>query len=73
MPEFTIREKKKKEYEKIACKIDKEYLDKANELVSENQFKTCSEFINSCVRFALENLKIEKSDEENDNEINKKG
>ena len=65
MPEFVIRNKKKKEYEQFTCRIEVELLDKVRRIVLDNNLSSVNEFINQCLEFSIEYLKIlDESDEE---------
>lgn len=58
MKEFTI--KKRKNYVQFTCRIEEEMLEKIKRTVLEYDLYSINEFINECLRFALENLKIEE-------------
>ncbi|MBR3132804.1 MAG: hypothetical protein IKG42_01805 [Clostridia bacterium] len=68
MPDFVIRNKKKKEYEQFTCRIEVDLLDKIRRIVLDNNLTSVNEFINDCLKFSVENLKvIEDSDDESEN------
>lgn len=65
MPDFVIKSRKKKEYEQFTCRIEIELLDKIRNIVVTNNLPSVNEFINDCLRFSMENLKVmENIDEE---------
>lgn len=64
MPDFVIKARKRKEYEQFTCRIETDLLEKIRNIVAENNLQSVNEFINECLRFAIENLKIKG---ENDN------
>lgn len=63
MADFVIEARKRKEYEQFTCRIEADLLEKIREIVTENNLQSVNEFINECLRFSIENLKI-KSDNE---------
>lgn len=65
MPDFVIKSRKKREFEQFTCRIEIELLDKIRNIVVTNNLPSVNEFINDCLRFSIENLKImEDVDEE---------
>ncbi len=60
MSEFIIRTKKKKEYEQFTCRIETDLMDKIRNIVVENNLTSINEFINDCLRFSIDNIKITK-------------
>lgn len=60
MPEFVIKKKRKKEYEQCTCRIEKDLFEKAKRIVLDNELSSLNNFINECIKFAIENLKIEE-------------
>ena len=65
MPDFVIKHKKKRDYEQFTCRIESELLEKVRIIVLDNNLSSVNEFINDCLRFSIENLKImEDVDEE---------
>ena len=60
MTEFIIHPKKKKEYEQFTCRIETELLDNIRKIVAENNLTSINEFINDCLRFSIDNIKISK-------------
>lgn len=65
MTDFVIKSRKKKDFEQFTCRIETDLLEKMRKIVSENNIPSVNEFLNECLRFALENLTIlEDVDEE---------
>ena len=60
MPEFIIHPKKKKEYEQFTCRIETDLMDNIRKIVAENNLTSINEFINECLRFSIDNIKITK-------------
>lgn len=65
MPDFVIKTKKKKEYEQFTCRIESGLLDKVRKIVAENNLPSVNEFINDCLKFAVENLTIMEESDDN--------
>lgn len=64
MPDFVIKSRKKKEFEQFTCRIEIELLDRIRNIVVTNNLPSVNEFINDCLRFSIENLKIMEDVEE---------
>lgn len=64
MSNFTIKARKRKDYEQFTCRIETELLDKVRKIVAENNLPSMNEFINQCIQFSLENLSIMEEIEE---------
>ncbi len=65
MPDFVIKAKKKKDYEQFTCRIEKDLLENIKKTVLDNDIYSINEFINDCIKYALENMKIiNENDEE---------
>ena len=60
MSEFIVHPKKKKEYEQFTCRIETDLLDNIRKIVAENNLNSINEFINDCLRYSIEHLKITK-------------
>ncbi len=58
MADFVIEARKKKEYEQFTCRIESELLEKIKRIVLDNNLNSVNEFINDCLRFSIDNLKI---------------
>ncbi len=64
MPDFVIKSKKRKEYEQFTCRIESELLEKVRLIVLDNNLSSVNEFINECIRFSIDNLKIMEDTDE---------
>lgn len=60
MAEFIIHPKKKKEYEQFTCRIETDLMDNIRKIVKDNDLKSINGFINECLRFSIDNIKITK-------------
>ena len=60
MSDFVIHRKKKKEYEQFTCRIETELLNNVRNIVAENNLTSINEFINDCIRYAIDHIKINK-------------
>ncbi len=60
MPNFVIKNRKKKDYEQFTCRIEVELLEKIRRIVLDNNLSSVNEFINDCLKFSIEHLKIEE-------------
>ena len=58
--EFIIKRRKRKEYEQFTCRIEIELLEQIKNIVVHNNLPSVNGFINDCLRFAVENIKIEE-------------
>ena len=52
--------RKRKNYVQFTCRIEEEVLEKIKHIVLDYDLESVNCFINECLRFALENLKIEE-------------
>ncbi|MBR3132978.1 MAG: hypothetical protein IKG42_02715 [Clostridia bacterium] len=59
MREFKIRRRERKEYTVFTCRIEKDVLNQIRSIVLENDLKSVNQFINDCIRYAVENIKEE--------------
>lgn len=59
MKEFIVKKKKRKEYEQFTCRIEVDILRKIRNIVIENDLDSVNAFINDCLKFAIENIKVE--------------
>lgn len=65
MADFVIKAKKKKEYEQFTCRIESDLLEQVRKIVLDNNLSSVNEFINDCLRFSIDNLKIlEETDQD---------
>ena len=65
MPDFVIKSRKKKDYEQFTCRIESELLEKVRLIVLDNNLHSVNEFINDCIRFSIDNLRVMEDSEEN--------
>ena len=56
---FVLKKREKKEYVPFTCRIEKEQLNKIRKIVIENDLKSINQFINDCIRYAIEHIKEE--------------
>ena len=57
MKEFIV--KRRKNYVQFTCRIEEEVLEEIKHIVLDYDLESVNCFINECLRFALENLKID--------------
>lgn len=60
MKEFIVKKKVKKDYEQFTCRIEVETLNRIRDIVLESNLDSVNGFINDCLKFALDNIKIEE-------------
>lgn len=60
MKEFIIRKRERKNYVQVTCRIEEGILDKIDEIVLDCNIISRNSFINECLRFAIDNMKIEE-------------
>lgn len=58
MKELIIR--KRRNYVQRTCRIEEDILDKIDKIAYENNLVSSNALINECLRFALDNMKIEE-------------
>ncbi len=56
---FVLKKREKKEYVPFTCRIEKEQLNKIRKIVIENDLKSINQFINDCIRYAIDHIKEE--------------
>ena len=66
MAKFVIKQKKKKEFEQFTCRIEADVLEKVKRTVLDYNLPSVNEFINECIKYSLENMKIIDEDEVED-------
>lgn len=62
MEKFIIR--KRGNYVQRTCRIEEEVLDKIDQIVIDYNLQSANSFINDALRFAIENMEIEKEKRE---------
>lgn len=60
MNDFIVKKREKKDYEQFTCRIEVDLLNRIREIVINNNLDSINCFINECLRFSLDNIKIEK-------------
>ena len=60
MEKFIVKRKQRKEYIQFTCRIEENILEKIKRTVLDYDLESVNAFINDCLRFALENMKIEE-------------
>ena len=61
MNDFVVKKRKKKECEQFTCRIEVDLLKQIREIVLHNNLESINGFINDCLRYSLNNIKIEKT------------
>lgn len=59
MSQFIVKRRKRMDYIQFTCRIEEELMTKLKDIVFENNLDSVNGFINDCLRFALDNIKIE--------------
>ena len=70
MADFIIKSRKRKDYTQFTARIETDTLDNIKKIVKDNNLISINEFINDCLKFAIDNLKIL---EEKDDDLKKLG
>ena len=70
MADFIIKSRKRKDYTQFTTRIETDTLENIKGIVKDNNLISINEFINDCLKFAIDNLKIL---EEENNDIKKLG
>ncbi len=70
MADFIIKSRKRKDYTQFTARIETDTLDSIKKIVNDNNLISINEFINDCLKFAIDNLKIT---EDEDNNLKKLG
>lgn len=63
MPDFVIRNKRRKDYEQFTCRIESELLETIKRTVLDYNLPSINEFINDCIKYSLKNMKIVDEEE----------
>lgn len=66
MPDSVIKQKKKKDYEQFTCRIESKLLERVKRTVLDYNLTSVNEFINECIKYSLENMKIIEDEDEID-------
>ena len=70
MADFIIKSRKRKDYTQFTTRIETDVLDNIKKIVEDNNLISINEFINDCLRFAIDNIKILEAE---DNDLKKLG
>ena len=62
MADFVIKSRKRKDYTQFTARIETKTLDSIKKIVKDNNLISINEFINDCLKFAIDNLKITDDD-----------
>lgn len=60
MEKFIVKRKQRKEYIQFTCRIEENILEKIKRTVLDYDLESVNAFINDCLRFSLDNMKIEE-------------
>ena len=58
MSDFIVKSRKKKDYTQFTARIETSVLENIRDIVNDNNLVSINEFINDCLKFAIENLKV---------------
>ena len=72
MPDFVIKQQKKKDYEQFTCRIEADLLEKVKRTVLDYNLTSVNEVINECIKYSLKNMVIIEEDEDEDEEKSEK-
>ena len=72
MADFIVKSRKKKDYTQFTARIETDVLDNIRSIVNDNNLISINEFINDCLKFAIENLKITEEKDDNLKKISRK-
>ncbi len=60
MQDFIINKREIKKYIPFTLRLEEELYEKSKKIVVDNDAKSMNQFFNECIKFAIDNLKIEK-------------
>ena len=66
MADFIIKSRKRKDYTQFTARIETDTLDNIKKIVKDNNLISINEFINDCLKFAIDNLKVLESEDKDD-------
>ena len=72
MADFIVKSRKKKDYTQFTARIETDVLDNIRSIVNDNNLISINEFINDCLKFAIENLKVTEEKDDNLKKISRK-
>ncbi len=61
MASFVVKKFKDTHYEQFTCRIEENTLNEIRNIVLENNIYSINQFINDCLKYALDNIEIEKN------------
>ena len=64
MSDFIVKSRRKKDYTQFTARIETEVLDDIRKIVDDNNLVSINEFINDCLKFAIENIKVAEDESE---------
>lgn len=59
MNEFIIHKKKRNKYVPLTLRLEENLYNKSKDIVLKNDLKSVNQFLNDCIRFAIENLEVD--------------
>ena len=62
MSGFIVKARRKKEYEQITCRIERDLLEEIRDIVEENELGAVSDFIINCIKYTLDNMDNDEID-----------
>ncbi len=71
MSDFIVKSRKRKDYTQFTARIETDVLDSIRKIVDDNDLVSINEFINDCLKFAIENIKITEDTNDSEKVINK--
>jgi len=60
MKEFIVKKRENKNYVQVTCRIEENILNKIDNIVLECNLDSRNNFINECLKFSIENMRIDK-------------
>ena len=64
MADFIIKSRKRKDYTQFTTRIETDTLDNIKKIVKDNNLISINEFINDCLKFAIDNIKILEAEDD---------
>ena len=58
MADFIIKSRRRKDYTQFTARIETDTLDNIKKIVEDNNLISINEFINDCLKFAIDNLLV---------------
>lgn len=60
MKDFVVKRRSNKNYEQFTCRLEEEILEKIRNIVLRNNLVSINSFINDCLKYAIDNMKVEE-------------